>query len=81
MFHLQSKNLYRSHARRADGTVKGLVKPCTLAQLPEFGRILPTKMAQLVEQGLFEPHDGSYRITAKGRSVLNQLELTDGVGG
>lgn len=77
--HLQSKNLYRSNARRADGTVKGLVKPCSRAQLPEFGRILPTKMAQLVAQGLFESHEGSYRITTKGRSVLKQFELTDGV--
>ncbi len=76
---IHHKNLRRSSARRADGTVKGLVKPCSLSNLPNFTRVLPTKMAQLVAQGLFEPHEGSYRITAKGRSVLKQLELTDGV--
>ena len=43
---------------------------------PAFGKILPSKMAELVREGLFEPHDGSYRITAKGRAKLAELEKT-----
>jgi hypothetical protein len=43
---------------------------------PAFGKVLPGKMAELVREGLFEPHDGTYRITAKGRAKLAELEKT-----
>lgn len=40
---------------------------------PSFDKILPSAMKKLVEDGLFEAHQGSYRITAKGQAYLNNV--------
>ena len=39
-----------------------------------FGVVLPRKMDQLVAQGLFEPWEGTYRITKAGMEKLKELE-------
>lgn len=43
---------------------------------PDFSKVLPTAMADLVARGLFvaDPEvDGGYRITEEGRALLRQL--------
>ena len=52
--------LMRTHGRRGNEA--------------NFKHILPSKMKELVQQGLFEPWQGTYRITAKGRQLLARLE-------
>ena len=57
-------------------TIKALVTPSRQSHAANFKRILPSAMAKLVEQGLFEPcsdEEGGYRITAKGRAILDDL--------
>ncbi len=40
-----------------------------------FRRILPSAMAKLLADGLFEPDGmGSYKITAKGEAKLKELD-------
>ena len=38
-----------------------------------FNNILPSKMKELVEQGFFEPWEGTYRITKKGLEKLKEI--------
>lgn len=57
------------------GTVKGLLSPSRRTHEANFSMILPREMDRLVRIGLFEPDgNGSYRITAKGRTKLAELE-------
>jgi DNA-binding PadR family transcriptional regulator len=56
------------------GTAKQTVRTTgTRGHDADFSRILPSTMKKLVEDGLFEPWEGSYRITDKGRRVLKQI--------
>lgn len=64
------------------GTVRGLIGSSLGMPTgrgsggPDFSKVLPTAMADLVARGLFvaDPEvDGGYRITEEGRALLRQL--------
>jgi hypothetical protein len=75
---LRTKKHYRQ------GHFGGFVATSTASQLvqvnsrrggePRFDNILPSAMKKMVEDGLFEPWEGSYRITPKGKAMLKKLE-------
>ena len=68
------------HGKVGSSTVKQLVRvQGTVGHLPRFDKILPGTMDKLVAKGLFEPWEGTYRITALGKKVLKQLELEEGI--
>lgn len=54
--------------------LRGIYLRGTKGHDANFKQILPTKMAELVAQGLFEPWEGTYRITKRGKAVLAKLE-------
>ncbi len=65
-----------TYGRVGQGTAKGIARVMSgKGHVPRFDRILPKTMDRLIAMGLFEPWEGTYRITAKGRQLLNELEL------
>jgi len=63
-------------AANGKGIVKDLVQVVARGMNHEcnFSLIMPRQMDKLVADGLFERHDGTYRITDKGRKFLATVE-------
>jgi predicted transcriptional regulator len=67
-------------SQKSQGLIKQLIFGCSRQNVPDFSRVFPTKMKELVDKGIFTENGRddrgklTYKITPLGHKLLAQLE-------